>query len=152
MKRYTSTATKWLAILTLISVVFFAVGIIFIIVDIPNIGLQIGSTMLGGLMGVLFAVCFFVERSHALVIDTDTFIFPRGADINGKILFKKTAINKNEICAIESKFYKGDKIISGDCFFHTLKLKNGTKVTVTLYAYGKEAEKEILEIIQKSIT
>ena len=152
MKRYTSTATKWLAFLTLISVVFFAVGIIFTIADILDIGLQIGFTMLGSLMGILFAVCFLAERSRTLVIDTDKLVFPRGADINGKISFKKTAINKNEICAIESKFHKGDKIISGDCFFHTLKLKDGTKVTVTLYAYGKEAEKEILEIIQKSIT
>lgn len=152
MKTYVSKSTKWLAVLTLICVIFFVVGIIFIIVDIPNIGLQIGSTMLGGLMGILFAVCFFAERSRALVIDTDKFVFPRGADINGKVSFKKTVINKNEICSIESKFYKGDKIISGDCFFHTLKLKDGTKVTVTLYAFGKEAEKEILEIIKKSIT
>ena len=149
MERYTSKTTKWFAILTLISVVFFAVGIIFIIVDISNIGFQIGFTLLGGLMGILFAVCYFAERGRALVIDTDQFVFPRGAEINGKISFKKTVINKNEICSIESKLYKGDKTISGDCFFHTLKLKDGAKVTVTLYAYGKEAEKEILEIIQK---
>ncbi len=138
--------------MTLICVVFFVVGIIFIIVDIPNVGLQICPTMLGGLMGILFAVSFFAERSSTLVIDTDKFVFPRGADINGKISFKKTAINKNEICDIESKFCKGDKIISRDCYFHTLKLKDGTKVTFTLYAFGKTAEKEILETIKKSVT
>ena len=48
-------------------------------------------------------------------------------------------------------FYKGDKIVSRDCFFHTLKLKDNTKITFTLYAYGKEAEREIIEIIKKSV-
>lgn len=57
----------------------------------------------------------------------------------------------DEIISVESKFYKGDKIISGDCFFHTLKLKNNTKITFTLYAYGKEAEREIMETIKKSV-
>lgn len=152
MKRYISRATKWLAILTIISAALLVTGIVFIIVNIPNIGLQIGATMLGALMSILFLSCFLAERSRALVIDADKITFPRGADRNGKIVFQKTVIQLDEICSIESKFHKGDKIISGDCFFHTLKLKDGTKVTVTLYAYGKEAEKEILETIQKNIT
>lgn len=152
MKRYTSKTTKWFAILTLIGVIFFVVGILFVIVDIHNIGLQIGVTMLGSLMGILFAVCFFADRSRALVIDTDKFVFPRGADINGKTVFQKTVVKKSDVSSVENKFHKGDGIISSDCFFYTLKLKNGTKVTVTLCEYGKEAEKEILEIIQNSIT
>ena len=56
-----------------------------------------------------------------------------------------------DIGSVESKFHKGDKLISDDCFFYTLRLKDGTSVTVTLYAYGKEAEKEIWETIQSSI-
>lgn len=152
MKKYTSRATKWLAILTLISVVIFATGFVLIVVSSPNISLQIGLTAFGGLMSVLFLCFFFAEKSRALVIDADKIIFPRGADKNGKTIFKKTVIKFDEINSVESKFYKGDKIISGDCFFRVLKLKDGTKVTVTLYAYGKESEKEILETIQKRIT
>ena len=34
----------------------------------------------------------------------------------------------NEISAIKIGFYKGDKIISGDCRFYTLKLKNGKNI------------------------
>ena len=152
MKRYTSTATKWLAIATLISVAMFATGIVLIVVNAANVGLQIGAIGFGGLMSILFVSCFFAEKSRALIIETDNFIFPRGAKVNGKTVFQKTVVRKCDISSVESKFHKGDGIISADCFFHTLKLKDGTKVTVTLYAYGKEAEKEILEMMQNSIS
>ena len=152
MKRYTSRATKGLAIATLTSVAIFAVGIVLIVVNATTVGLQIGATGFGGLMSILFISCFFAERSRSLIITTDTFTFPRGADVNGKTVFQKTVVKKSDIFTLESKFHKGDGIISGDCFFHTLKLKNGTNITVTLYAYGQEAEKEILEMIQNSIT
>ena len=76
---------------------------------------------------------------------------PRGADNNGKMVFKRTVIKIDKIGSIESKLYKGDGLISKDTNFHTLKLKDGTKITFTLYAYGKEAEKEIIEIIKRSI-
>ena len=102
-------------------------------------------------MSIMFGSIFFAERSRVLIIENDKFIFPRGADINGKNVFQKTVVRKCDIFSLESKFHKGDGIISGDCFFYTLRLKNGTKITVTLYAYGKEAEKEILEMIQNSI-
>ncbi len=151
MKRYISRATKWLAILTFISVAMLGMGVIFIVANIPNVGLQIGLTMFGALMSILFLTCYLADKSRTLVIDADKITFPRGADKNGKMVLQKTVIRLDEIRSIESKFHKGDGIISGDCFFHTLKLKDGTEVTVTLYAYGKESEKDILETIRKSI-
>lgn len=151
MKKYTSRATKWLASATLISIAIFAIGIVLIAAN-ADIGLQIGVTMGGGLMSILSVACFFAERSRALIIENDRFIFPRGAEINGKTVLQKTIVMKNEIASVESEFHQGDGIISGDCFFYTLELKNGTKITITLYAYGQNAEKEILEIIQNSIT
>lgn len=93
----------------------------------------------------------FCRKKQSLIIDTDMIIFPRGVEKNGKTVFQKTIVRICEINSVVSKFHKGDKIISGDCFFYTLKLKDGTNITVTLYAYGKEAEKEILETIQGSI-
>lgn len=53
---------------------------------------------------------------------------------------------------MESRLVRGDKIIAGDCVFHTIKLKDGTKVTVTLYAYGKDAEREIVERLKAGIS
>ena len=152
MKKYISRATKYLGILTLICAVTLAAGIFLIVVDFSNIGLQVGLTVLGGLMTIIFLSCFLAEKSRCLSIDDDKIVFPGGADKNGKKVFQKTVVMMDELCAVESKLYKGDRLISGDTWFHTLKLKDGTHVTVTLYAYGKEAEKEILEIIQKSIT
>ena len=151
MKKYTSRATKWLAILSIISVAVLIAGIICILAHLSNIGLQIGLTMLGGLMSVLFLSCFFAEKSRCLIIDNETIILPRGADINGKIVFKRTVAKIDEITSVESNLYRGDGLISNDTYFHTLKLKDGTKITFTLYAYGKEAEKEILETIKSSI-
>lgn len=46
--------------------------------------------------------------------------------------------------------YRNPKFLGSGCddrYYHTLKLKNGTNITVTLYAYGKEAEKEIIQIL-----
>ena len=152
MKTYISRATKWLRIFALISAVMLVTGIIFIVAPISNIGLQICLTIGGGLMSIVFLSCFIAEKSRALVICGDKFIFPRGTEKNGKTTFQKTVITANEISSVESKLYKGTKFITGDCSFYTLNLKNDTKVTVTLYAYGKKAEKEIIETIKKSIS
>lgn len=151
MKKYTTRATKWLAIFAIISAVTLVIGVIFIIADFSNVGLTAGLTVGGGLMSILFITCFFAEKSHRLTINSDEIVLPRGAERNGKMCFKRTIIKLNDIASVESKFYKGDKIISGDCFFHTLKLKDGTKITFTLFAYGKDAEKEIIETIKMSI-
>ena len=151
MKTYISRATKWLAILTIISVAVLIAGIICIVAHSSNVELQIGLTMLGGLMSMLFLACFFAEKSRYLTIDCEKIVLPRGADKNGKMSFQKTVINIDEIHSIKSELYKGDGIISKDTLFHTLKLKDGTAIKFTLYAYGKDAEKEILESIEKHI-
>ena len=149
MKTYISRATKWLAILTSISVAVLIAGIICIFVYSSNVGLQIGLTMLGGPMSILFLACFFAEKSRYLTIDCEKIVLPRGADKNGKMVFQKTTVKLCDISSVDTKLYKGDGIISKDTYFHTIKLKDGTKITVTLYAYGKEAENEIWETIKR---
>ena len=151
MKKYTSRATKLLAIFAIISAVILVIGVITIIANSSNIGLQVGLTMLGGLMSVVFLSFFFAEKSRWLTINGDEIVLPKGADINGKMVFKRTVAKIDEITSVESNLYKGDGLISKDTYFHTLKLKDGTKITFTLYAYGKEAEKEIIETIKKSV-
>ncbi len=151
MIKYTSRATKWLCVVTFICGAALLTGIILVFVNFENTGLSVGLLLLGGLLGAIFLSCFLAEKNRALIIDTDKIIFPRGAEKNGKTVLGRTVVKIRQINSVESKFHKGDKIISGDCSFHTLKLKDGTNVTVTLYAYGKEAEKEILETIKRSI-
>ncbi len=151
MKKYSSRAEKWLMVVSLICGVVLLTGIIIAFAGIENIGLPIGLILMGGLLGVIFFSCFLAEKSRALVLDTDRVIFPRGAEINGRTVFQKTVVRICDIGSVESKFHKGDKIISNDCFFYMLRLKDGTSVTVTLYAYGKDAEKEIWETIKSSI-
>ena len=152
MKKYTSQATKWLMIVSLICGVVLLTGIIFAFAGIGNIGLPIGLIMMGGLLGILFFSCFLAEKSRALIINADQITFPRGAEINGKTVFQKTTIQTTQILSVETKFCPGDGVIAKDTNFYTLRLKDGTSVTFTLYAYGKEAEKEILETIKSSIS
>ena len=151
MKTYTPRATKWLTILTVISVAVLIVGIICILAHSSNIGLQIGLTMLGGFMSIIFLSCFFAEKSRYLTIDDEKIVLPRGANINEKTFFNRTIIYTNKICSIKSELYKGDGIIAKDTLFHTLTLNDGTRIKFTLYAYGKDAEDEILAAIQKLI-
>lgn len=152
MKKFIPKNTKWLASLTLLSAAMLAVGIVLICVGTSNVGVQIGFTMLGGLLGILFFSCYLAEKSRTLVIDGDKMIFPRGADKNGKMVFQKTAVKLDEICAVESRLRRGDKLLTEDTYFHALTLKDGTRITVTLYEYGKDSEKEILEMIKNSIS
>ncbi|MBQ8441668.1 MAG: hypothetical protein IJX19_13480 [Clostridia bacterium] len=149
MKKYVSRTAKALLFFTIISILVLMIGVILIIVKLSDVGF--GITVLGAMMSILFLCIYFAERSRWLKIDDSEIVLPRGADNNGKIVPKRTIIKMDEIVSVESKFYKGDKIISGDCFFHTLKLKDNTKITFTLYAYGKEAEREIMEKIKKSV-
>ena len=106
--------------------------------------------MSGGLMSILFLSCFFAEKSRYLTIDDEKIVLPRGTIINEKTSFRRTIINTNEIRSIKSEF-KGDGIISKGTLFHTLKLNDGTRIKFTLYAYGKDAEDEILAAIKKLI-
>ena len=152
MKKYTSQATKWLMIVSLICGVVLLTGIIFAFAGIGNIGVLIGLILMGGLLGIIFFSCFIAEKSRALIINADQITFPRGVEINGKTVFQKTTIQTTQIRSVETKFYPGDGVIAKDTNFYTLRLKDGTRVTVTLFAYGKEAEKEILETIKSSIS
>ena len=149
MKKYTSRAAKWLAILTIISVAVLIAGIICILSHSSNVGLQIGLTMLGGLMSILFLSCFLADKSRYLTIDDEKIVLPRGANINEKTSFNKTIIHTNEIRSIKSELHKGDGIIAKDTLFHTLTLDDGTRIMFTLYAYGKDAEDAILAAIKK---
>ena len=151
MKKYTSHATKWLAILTIMSVAVLIAGIICILSRSSNVGLQIGITMLGGLMSILFLSCFLADKSRYLTIDDEKIVLPRGASINEKTSFNRIIINTNEIRSIKSELHKGDGIIAKDTLFHTLTLNDGTRIMFTLYAYGKDAEDEILAAIKKLI-
>lgn len=152
MKKYNSQATKWLALVALICGAVLLTGIALLFAKIENIGLPVGLILSGGLLGILFLTCFLAEKSRVLMIDADRIILPRGVDVNGKMGSQKTVIKMREIKSVESSLYKGDGLISKDTYFYTLKLRDSKKVTVTLCAYGKDAEKEVLEITQGNIT
>ena len=151
MKKYSSRAVKFLAIISLTCGAILLTGIALLFAKIDNIGLQIGLIGLGGLLGITFFTCFLAEKSRALIMDTDKVIFPRGAEINGKIVFQKTVVKTSEISSAETHSFKGDGLIAKDTDFYTLRLTNGKKITLTLYHYGKEAEKEIWETIKSRI-
>lgn len=148
MKRYASRATKWSMIVTLICGVVLLAGIVLTFLEVTNIGLSIGLIMMGGLLGILFFVCFLSEQGRCLIIEADWVVFPRGAEINGKTVFRKTVVRSSEIRSVEIKSFQGDGLIAKDTDFYTLRLTDGRKITLTLYHYGKEAEKEIFEAIK----
>lgn len=145
MKKYIPKATKWFAALALVSAAILAAGIVLILVGSVDIGLQIGFTMMGSMLGILFLSVCLASRSRTLVLDENCIVFPRGAQVNGKRPFRKTVVKTDEVRLVESCFRKGDGIVAADTYFHILTLADGTKLTVTLYEYGKESEKEILE-------
>lgn len=151
MKKYTSQATKWFMVVTLICSVVLLTGIILAFMELKDIGFPVGLILMGGLLGVIFFSCFLAEKSRSLTIGADRIVFPRGAQINGKTVLQKTVVKISEISSVEIKSFKGDGFISKDTNFYTLRLADSKKVTVTLYSYGKETEKEILETIKRSI-
>lgn len=149
MKKYMPRDTKWLAICTLVGAVMLITGVALTLIQ--DSLLSIVLALCGGIMSILSLCVFLATKSRVLIIDTEKIIFPRGAKKNGKLVLQKTVIKPEDIRSVESNLYTGDGVISKDCLFYTLTLKDGTKVTVTLYEYGKDAEKEILDTIQKSI-
>ena len=151
MKKYTSSASKRLMMFTLISCAVFSTGIVLAFADVANIVLPIVLILTGGLLGIIFFSCFLAEKSRSLVIRADRIVFPRGAEVNQKTVFQKTVVMTNDIRSIEIKRCTGDRLITKDTNFYLLKLKDGNTVAVTLYQYGKEAEKEIFETIKSLI-
>ena len=151
MKKYISKATKILAIISLLSVLTLIVGIILFVVKDPNVALAIGFTMLGGFFTVLFVPLTFSERSRFVTIDHYEISLPRGIEINGKTVFQRTKIKLSEVVALESKRHKGVFLITKDTYFYTLKINDDVKITFTLYAYGKQAETEIIETIKSKL-
>ena len=149
MKKYVPRATKWLGMIALLCGGVLLVGIILAFAE--KTMTSIAMIALGSVFGILFLSCFLAEKSRMLVVDTEKIIFPRGADKNGKMVLKKTTVRFCDIDSVDTKLHKGDGLVSKDTAFYILNLKDGTKITVTLYAYGKE-EKDILETIKKSMT
>ena len=102
IKKYVSIATKYLAILCVICIAVLLSGVVLIIVGSENISLQIGLTVFGGMFSPLFLISYFADRSRTLMIDSDMVIFPRGANVNGKLTFNKTVVKLDEISSVES--------------------------------------------------
>ena len=151
MKKYISKATKVLVIISLFSVSTLMVGIILFIVKNPNVALALGFTMLGGFFTILFVPLIFAERSRFVAINHDEISLPRGIEINGKTVFLRTKIKLSEISSLESELHKGIFLIIKDAYFYTLKLNDGVKITFALYAYGKQAETEIIGTIESRL-
>ncbi|MBQ9805662.1 MAG: DUF5381 family protein [Clostridia bacterium] len=149
MRKYTSRATRWLAIVSLICSAVLLIGVILIFAELPII--SVAMVVSGGILGIVFFSCFLAEKNRALIIDIEKIIFPRGADKNGKIIFQKTVVKFCDIDSIDAQLRKGDGLIAKDTYFYTMKLKDGTRITVTLYAYGKYTEKEIFETMKDRI-
>ena len=150
MKTYVPCAVKWFALLTAISAAILVMGIICMIINAFDIGLQVLFTLFGGFMTVLFISCFFAAKSRYLTMDQERIVLPRGVEKNGIISFRRTVVPKNEIRSIGSVLRKGDGILAKDTLFHILTLKDGTRIMFTLYSYGKDAEHEILDGIKNT--
>lgn len=106
---------------------------------------------MGGLNLIWLLPCYFATRSRRLIIDNEKIILSRGALINEKTHFKKTAVRFDEISSLGIQYHDGDGIISLGTAFYTLTLKDGTKITVTLYEFGKAAEQEIINTVRQRI-
>jgi hypothetical protein len=152
MKRYASRAVKWLAVVTIICGAALLTGIILLFAKTDRVDLSAALILPGGLLGILFLCCYFAEKGRVIIIDADRITFPRGVEIDGKTFYKKTAIRMCEINSVFSNLHRGDGLINKDTYIYTLKLKNGKKVSFTLYAYGEEAERGIIETIRKNIS
>lgn len=98
MKKYTSQATKWLGIITLICGAVLLAGIILICSEISTA--SIAMITLSGLLGILFFCCFLAEKSRGLIIDTEKIIFPRGAEKKRQDGFAKNSreILRYQLC------------------------------------------------------
>ena len=151
MKKYISQATKILSIISLLSFLILILGIVLFFVKNPNVALAIGFTVFGSFLTILFTPVTLAERNRFVMIDLDEISLPRGVEINGKIVFQRTRIKLSEIASLESKQHKGIFLITKDTCFYTLNLNYDVKITFTLYAYGKHAEKEIIEVIKSRL-
>ncbi len=151
MKKYVANYLKWIGILSLISILVFAIGFVLFLFGGLNIEIPLLLTFLGGGFGILFVAVYFSQKSRVFTIDEEKIVLPRGAYINEKLSFSKTSLKKSDICFVKRTFFKGDKIISEDAYLYTVKLKDGTKVTFPLYEYGKKAEEEIFSLLKECV-
>ena len=151
MKRYDSQAIKYMAILSFISIVTLIAGVVLVVANVSNTGLKIGLIAAGGSLSILFIGCYLAERSRYLIIDDAIIDLPRGAILNGKMVFKRIAIDIDDISSIESKLLKGDRIVTKNGHFYSLRMKDKSIITFTLYAYGKKSETDIVTTIRERI-
>ena len=134
-----------------ICVTLSLIGIICIIANLSFFDIELLLALFGGFMSIVFILCTFAEKSRYLIIDDTKIVLPRGANKNGRMVFKRTVIKLDDILFIESELHKGLFLISKDTIFYTITLHDGTKITFTLFAYGKDAEKEIIDTLKTEI-
>ncbi len=163
MKKYVSTSMKWLAVIALLSICTLLIGIILIIAGFPNSESKILLVCIGAIMSIFFGSCFFAERSRYLLIDEEMIDFPQGCTRNEKTMFQRTRLRFDDIRSVKSKFHKGESegaaifwgllgvSTAGDCYSYILNLKDDTTIEVYLWGFGKNGEKEIFEMICRSV-
>ena len=152
MKKYVPKCLKLVRNASITSFLIFVVGFVLFLFGGLNIEIPLLLTFFGGGFGILFVAVYFAAKSRVFIIGEEKIVIPRGANINDNLSFSKTSLKKSDICYVERTFFKGDKIISEDTYFYTVKLKGGTKVTFPLYEYGKKAEEEIFCFLKDCVS
>ena len=160
MKKYRSSGTKILAVIAAVCVCMLIAGMI----AGDSFSYTYELTLLGGGFGIIFVPVFIAERSRYLIIDEEKVIFPPGCNQNEKLVFQRLEVRFDEICSVKIDFHKGESEFMaivwglfgltsvGDQYSYTLNLIDDTKIEVgCLYQYGEKAEKEISEMICRSV-
>lgn len=140
MKKYTPAALKRITALLIVSFIVFAVGVFLAFTKLSSTVTAVIFISVGGIPSVFLLILFFAERSRSLIIDGDKIVFPRTPD-------GKAVVYINKIESLDRFLFKGDNVISKDCFLYRLKLKSGKTHDFYLYQFGKAAEEEIFEIM-----
>lgn len=140
MKKHTPAALKRITVLLILSLIVFIVGVFLALTRLSSTVTAVIVIAVGGILSVFLLILFFAERSRSLVIDSEKIVFPRTWDGKAVVYFSK-------IESVDRLRFKGDNVISKDCFLYRLRLRDGKTHDFYLYQYGKAAENEIFQLI-----
>ena len=151
MNKYARVETKWFLTLTILSLLCSIAGAVLRVFFSITSLLTLAMIIAGLPFFILFFVCYLASARSYLLIDDEKIVFP--VTRVPKLTRKRNTVYYSDIARIEVRFFKGDFLSqTGDAFFYTFKMKDGSSFTETLYGYGKKHEAEIVTCLKRNVS
>lgn len=154
-KKYSNIITQLIFLISaiLLDLIGIVGHIVSIIINNDPVAIY-ASIIIFPLFSLFFWFGFYIEKTSTFVFEEDQIVIHFYVMSKPKIKYNQKQglfIKYKDIVNLETEYHPGDLFFTDDTTLYHLELIDGSKISFTLFRYGKKNEKEIYNTLKDKI-